>query len=50
MKKLDKLDVVKLVKDNARREVGNVPTTKVVPHTHKKAPKHPKREMEDAHE
>jgi hypothetical protein len=41
-----RLDVVKLVKDNARREVGSVPVTKVVPHKNKKAPKHPKRDLE----
>jgi hypothetical protein len=45
-----RLDVVKLVKDNARREVGRVPSTTVVPHKNKKAPKHPKRELEDDHE
>jgi hypothetical protein len=44
--KRNTLDVVKLVKDNARREIGNVPNTKVVPHKNKKAPKHPKRDME----
>ncbi len=42
----NKLNVVKLVKDNARREIGAIPTTKFIPNKNKRVARHPKREME----
>jgi hypothetical protein len=38
--KLKKFDVVAAVKDAARIHIGPVPPTRLLPHKHRRAPKH----------
>jgi hypothetical protein len=46
MKPKKTFDVVQNIKENARREVGGIPPTKLIPHKNKKVSKHPKRDLE----